>query len=467
MAVDFPGRPDEERSMPSARLPPTAATTVRPRPLPALPSWPIRALFVAFPLWWVLGLGNLIWPVLAVPMALALMLRGRVRAPRGFGVWLLFLFWMFVSALAINDIRIVGWAFRAMLYVAVTVLFLYVYNSSRRSLPVRTIAVIMATYWVVVVLGGYLGVLMPQGGFSTPVERLLPGSLETPYVRELVHPTFAQVSGVEQGYPPRTQAPFTYTNEWAANFAMLMPFVFIALAQVRRGGFRLLLLLMLPLSLVPVFLSLNRGLLVSLAVGLVYAAVRSTLHGRVRALLVVILVAVTAVAVAPALPKRPEQAQGESNETRLTLYAETVQRIGASPLIGFGAPRPSEDSTNPSAGTQGQLWMVLFSHGVPGLIFFLGWYLWAVWRSRATPSRTRLWTHVTLLIGTLVLPIYGMLSSGLAVFMVAAAVSWRELDAESPREAGTAEASTGGSLSAPPWQALPAMRDRGEGVHPA
>jgi polysaccharide biosynthesis protein PslJ len=413
-----------------------------------------------------IGLGNLIWPVLAVPMALALMIRGRVRAPRGFGVWLLFLFWMCVSALAINDIRIVGWAFRASLYVAATVLFLYVYNSSRRSLPVRTIAVIMAAYWVVVVLGGYLGVLVPQGGFSTPVEKLVPGGLDTPYIRELVHPTFAQVSGYGEGYPPRTQAPFTYTNEWAANFAMLLPFVFIALAQLRRGGFRLLLLLMLPLSLVPMFLSLNRGLLASLAVGLVYAAVRSTMHGRVRALLVVVLLAVIAVAVAPALPKRPEQAQGESNETRLTLYAETVRRVGASPLIGFGAPRPSEDSTNPSAGTQGQLWMVLFSHGFPGLVFFLGWYLWAVWRSRTTPSRVRLWTHVTLLIGTMVLPIYGMLSSGLTVFMVAAAVSWRELDAESPREAGTAEASTGGSLSAPPWQPLPAMRER-RGVHPA
>jgi polysaccharide biosynthesis protein PslJ len=451
---------------PAGRLRATAVT-VRSRPPPVLPSWPFRVLFVAFPLWWVLGLANLIWLFLAVPMALALVIRGRVRAPKGFGIWLLFLFWMLVSALAINDVRIVGWAFRAMLYLAVTVLFLYVYNVPRRILPVRTIAATMAAYWVVVVLGGYLGVLVPHGGFSTPVERLLPDSLTYPYVQELVHPRFAQVggqvSGAEEGFPPRTQAPFTYSNEWAANFAMLVPFVFIALAQLRRAGFRLLLLLLLPLSLVPAFLSLNRGLLLSLAIGLSYAAVRSTLHGRVRALAAVVLVAGIVVAVAPALPKRAEQSVGESNQTRLTLYAETIQRVAASPLLGYGAPRPSEDPSNPSAGTQGQLWMVLFSHGVPGLVLYLGWYLWAVWRSRATPSRTRLWTHVTMVVGTMLLPIYGMLPSGLAVFMVAAAVSWRELDAEAAPAIRTPGAVTAG----PPAPAAAPAREREGGARPA
>jgi hypothetical protein len=458
---------------PAGRLQATAAT-VRSRPSPALPSWPFRVLFVAFPLWWVLGLANLIWLVLAVPMALALMVRGRVRAPRGFGIWLLFLFWMLVSGLAINDVRIVGWAFRAMLYLAVTVLFLYVYNVPRRILPVRTIAATMAAYWVVVVLGGYLGVLVPQGGFGTPVERLLPDSLALPYVRDLVHPKFAQVSGQvsgeasgEEGFPPRTQAPFTYSNEWAANFAMLVPFVFIALAQLRRSGFRLLLLLLLPLSLVPAFLSLNRGLLLSLAIGLSYAAVRSTLHGRVRALAAVVLVAGIVVAVTPALPKRAEQSVGESNQTRLELYAETVKRVAASPLLGYGAPRPSEDPSNPSAGTQGQLWMVLFSHGLPGLVLYLGWYLWAVWRSRATPSRTRLWTHVTMVVGTLLLPVYGMLPSGLAVFMVAAAVSFRELDAEPAPAVRTAGAATAALGPGPPTPAAAPAREREGGARPA
>ena len=439
-----------------------------PGRLPALPSWPVLALFVAFPLWWVLGLGNLIWAVLAVPMALALIVRGRVRAPRGFGVWLLFLFWMVVSALAINDIRIVGWAFRAVLYLAVTVLFLYVYNAPRQSLPLRTVAVAMAAYWVVVVLGGYLGVLVPNGGFSTPVERLLPGSLAVPYVRELVHPTFAQVSGAaELGYPPRTQAPFTYTNEWAANFAMLVPFVFIALATLRRGWFRVLLVVLLPLSLVPAFLSLNRGLLLSLALALSYAAVRSTLRGRVRALAGVVLVAGIVLAIAPALPKRAEQSEGESNQTRLTLYAETVRRVGDSPLIGFGAPRPSEDPSNPSAGTQGQLWMVLFSHGVPGLAFFLGWYLWVLWRSRSTPSRARLWAHVTLLTGTVLLPVYGMLPSGLAVFMVAAALSMREADAPPVVAVGGARTRVALAASGPPRRAVVPVGERAGGTRPA
>ena len=60
--------------------------------------WPLLALFGAFPIWWALGLSSLIWVLAAVPMLVRLLARGRVRVPKGFGLWLAFLFWMLLSA---------------------------------------------------------------------------------------------------------------------------------------------------------------------------------------------------------------------------------------------------------------------------------------------------------------------------------------------------------------------------------
>jgi O-antigen ligase len=417
----------------------TAPAGVRVRRTSALPSWPVVALFVAFPLWWALGLSSFICPILATPMALALAIRGRIHVPRGFGIWLLFILWMTASVFKVDDTnRLIGWAFRAVVYLSVTVLFLYVYNTPRQSLPVRRVALAMAAFWVAVVAGGYLGILFPEGGFSTVAENLMPGGLlANSYVRDLVHVDFAQRADPTRGLATRPQAPFVYTNVWGSNFALLLPFVFIALPRLRRRLPQLLLLLVLVASLVPAFLSLNRGLWLSLGVGLVYAAMRYALRGRVRAVAALLLLLGMALSLAVALPVQQllRESKNETTSTRLALYQETVRKAQASPLLGYGAPRPSEDisGSTPSVGTQGQLWMVLFSHGFPGLAFFLGWYVWVLWRSARVMTGAQLWLHVVVLIAIVQLPYYGMLPTGLPVFMVAAAVVMRELLEPDPR----------------------------------
>ena len=66
-----------------------------------LPAWPIVGMLACYPLWWALGLGVLIFPILAVPM-MYLLARGRtlgrpVRLPPGFAWWALFLVVVVVS----------------------------------------------------------------------------------------------------------------------------------------------------------------------------------------------------------------------------------------------------------------------------------------------------------------------------------------------------------------------------------
>ena len=46
----------------------------------ALPAWPVAGILLLYPLWWALGLGVLIFPLMAAPM-LFLLIRRRGLAP--------------------------------------------------------------------------------------------------------------------------------------------------------------------------------------------------------------------------------------------------------------------------------------------------------------------------------------------------------------------------------------------------
>ncbi|MEO3752182.1 O-antigen ligase family protein [Streptomyces sp. B6B3] len=413
--------------------PPTLLTTTRAEARP-LPRWPMYALFVVFPLWWLLGLGDMIWPLFAVPMLVLLLRHGELRAPKGFGLWLLFLVWMFVSVVEIDTGgRMIGFFYRALIYLAATVIFLYVYNGTERDLPARRVALVLTAYWVAVVAGGYLGVFFPHGSISTPMAQLVPEGLRAnELVSHMVTPRFAQ--GDPDGFyqnEPRPSAPFAYTNGWGHNYAELVPFVLVALGYLRRGPLFWVVLGLLPLSLVPAYLTVNRGMFIALGLGLAYAALRMALRGNAKGLLGLGGLVTVALGISLAVGVRDRVSarvgNSQTNETRLAVYQEAYERTLDSPLFGYGAPRPSILGEGvPAVGTQGQFWNVLFSHGFLGAALFLGWFVWLSWRTLRAPSTLALWMHVVVVMTTVMMFYYGLMDSGLVIAMTAGAIALRE-----------------------------------------
>jgi len=405
------------------------------------PAWPLLALYVLFPVWWVLGLGELIWPLLALPMLFALLVRRRVSIPRGFGLWVAFLGWMLISGLELDSPeRAVGFAYRAVIYLSATVILLYVFNTTEDELPSRRIVNVFAYFWLLVVVGGFLAILFPEVSFSTPVEAILPrGLVANGLVYEMVHPGFAQVHDF-LGYPvPRPAAPFVYTNDWGSTFGILLPFVIVSFVRSRSDLWRLVLVVAGIASLVPLVVSLDRGLWLSAGVGLVYALLRLGAAGRGRVFGAVALLVPVTVAILWFSPLHQlisdRFAHPHSNTRRLELYQESVDSVSQSPLLGFGAPRPSDlSSTAPAVGTQGQFWLVLFSHGVPGLLLFQAWFVLVWWRARGTDPPDAFLAHLVLLIAFVQMPFYGWLPVQLILLMVASSVGLRALDARA-REA--------------------------------
>jgi hypothetical protein len=401
-----------------------------------LPAWPVYVLLVGFPVWWALGLSAFAPALSAVPMVVLLSVRGRVEVPRSFALWGGFLVFATTAVVMIDGpLRVIGFGVRWLNYLGATVLFLYVYNCSHRSLPRRSALLAVAFFFAFVVVGGYLGLLLPDARLRTPMQSLLPAVLlDNDYVRALVSPALAEVQrpyGSPRSFT-RPSAPFAYTNGWGCNTALLVPFTIAALTQVRSALRRTALVLVLAAAAVPAAGTLNRGLYIALLAGFAYATFRLALRRRIVAVTSLALgfgvVAVVAVVSGLTGSLTERLYYSTTNLGRSTIYREALDGALESPLLGHGAPRPSA-LLDISIGTQGQVWNIMFSYGFPALVLFVGWFLAALWSTRRPRDDAGLWLHVVLAVVLLTIVYYGYDGPQLSVAMLAAALGMRPHEA--------------------------------------
>jgi polysaccharide biosynthesis protein PslJ len=413
-----------------------AATTHRLREArPAVTAWPLYLMLAGFPIWWALGAAYFVWPLLTFPLLLSLMLRRHVIVPHRFGIWLLFLAWIVLSAARLDESSgYVAFLWRLAMYVSATILFLYVLNLPRRHVSDRHVIVPVLLFWVAVVIGGFLGVFLPNVSFSTPVEAAFPARLlSDQFIRYMVHPGFSEVMTF-LGYPVgRPKTFFAYSNQWGAAIAVLTPVALASLAIVRTHLARRAIQALLVLSIVPIVTSLNRGLWLALGAGLAYAVFRLTREGNFRSLGVGVLSAAIGLMLVFSTPlgtlvsDRLSQ-ESPSTETRRSVYEDAVTEVSASPVLGWGSPRASaSDPDRPPTGTQGQFFQVLYSQGIPGAIFFVSWFAYVVARSSRPRSPHQFWLHISAVVFLILLPYYNSMPTTLHVTMIVAALIWREI----------------------------------------
>lgn len=429
--------------------------------LPA--AWPVYGIFGGLYVWWLLGVSGFIQAIFAVPLLIALVARGgSLRAPKRFWIWLLFIFWMIVTGLQLRDFtKIVAFGWRGSIYVASTVLFLWLFNTPREALPASTIVKVMAVFWVMVVVGGIVGSLIPNISFTTPAEAILPRAFtQNDLVKVMVHPSTSSDRAFTGTGIYRPKVPFFFTNMWGSVFAMSLPFAIAALSVVRTPLWRRLLMVTLVGSIVPLVFSFDRGAWLSVGVGVAYGLFRLVSGPRARAarILVLGLVAVGAIVMISPLGNLIifRLQHGYGDEKRQLLYSESVQSVLDSPIFGYGStiPLPGRPQS-PSVGTHGQLWLVSVSNGIPGAILFFGWLLYAFFRTWRYPpplsdrdGNSRFWAHVVIGITLVQAFYYEWIPWGLPIVMVAAALAWREIVVDPPpretrRALGAAPAMTG------------------------
>jgi polysaccharide biosynthesis protein PslJ len=431
--------------------------------------WPLYLLFGGLFVWWILGLSGFVQAIFALPLLFTLLIRGRVRIPKGFVLWFLFLGLMLISATQLHDLpNLESWLWRATIYLGATVMFLFVFNTPREQLPAKKLVNLLAAFWVLAVVGGILGMVFPNHSFNSLMEALLPQRLlANAFVKALVIPSTTGGNTFAGTHIFRVKAPFIYTNQWGSAFALSLPFAFAVITQTRNKATRNIFIALLILSILPLVFSLDRGSWISAGLGSIYGVFRlSSGRGRTarmakaaRSLLVAGVLVLGLVLLSPLgslILLRANNGYGDQH--RQLLYSSSLTLAARSPIFGFGAPvslsvlNPSAPP-GPSIGTHGTLWTLMISNGIPAIVFFLTWFLYAFWKTRrrlpSTGGRDAdayLWCHVVIFTAIVQFPYYELLPWGLPIVMIAAAMALRErapltpLNPVSPVRPGTSTA---------------------------
>lgn len=419
-------------------------------------AWPLWALLVLYPLWWALGLGSFIYQIVAVPMALYLLRRRSIRVPPGFGIWLFFLVWTLAGIVLIKVnppgtygdsgiFRYLAVALRLSWYLSVTVILLYIGNLTEKQLPRLTLVRWLSIMFLVTVAGGFLGMLMPKFGFTSPVEALLPGKLaNNNYVQSLVHPNAAQTQYVLGYESPRPAAPFGYTNTWGNNLSTLMVWFVVGWWVYGGPKRRLATTVLLGLALVPTIYSLNRGMWIGMAFAALFIALRLALRGRlwvVGGLSLALAATAIALAFSPLQTILTERLNnGHSNRIRQFTTEQSLEVSRFSPFIGLGTTRNAEGSAksitrgktescqrcgNPTLGSNGQIWLVLISNGYVGVVLYCGFFAYGAFRYRRDVTPIGMAGVLILLMSLLYNFYYNALVAPLGFTMIAYALLWR------------------------------------------
>lgn len=393
--------------------------------------WPIYALLLLYPVWWVLGLSVVAWFVFAVPAAVWLWSRPSISAPPGFGVWAVFVAWVLLSATQLarfDDLR--SFAVRAAIYVAGGIYFLFVYNlPPGHSARIRNAIVFFFSFAIV---AGLLAIVLPFSDFVTPFERVLPqsiGSIE--FVRQLVHGQLAQVH-VFLGFPVnRPAAPFAFTNEWGSAVGILAPFAVYGITRVRRGVARRAAIAIGVLGLIPIVYSLNRGLWLSLAAAAAYVAVRLAIHGRARPLINVVgagLVLTVLVLTTPLGSLAANRLDaGHSDSRRVNLVGDSFRTTLESPILGHRGPVIDVEAPNRAPiGTHGQVYLLGVSHGIPGALLYAAALVVILVRSRrGGPASVAFWANASVFVALIQMAFYSHLPVQIQLVLILGAVAMR------------------------------------------
>jgi O-antigen ligase len=173
--------------------------------------------------------------------------------------------------------------------------------------------------------------------------------------------------------------------------------------------------------------TLNRGMMIGLGVAFMFAGARLAARGNMRAIGAMLAAGAIAAGLWFTLPVEEGLATrtAASTESRAALYTPSWRAATESPFFGYGVTVDSPDPDTPKVGTQGQLWMVLVSHGLVAVFCFFSFFIVTLVRSLNRRDAVGLACSTTLLVGTLELSFYGAVPYGLPILMTVAALAVR------------------------------------------
>jgi hypothetical protein len=423
--------------MPSRVLPPAGSgrSEIRVgRRSPLLDAaWPLALMTFWMPVAYFLGFSAATWIIPAAAFGIPLVMRRSLRVPGMIVPFALFVAWIPISVLELDAFgSLPVWIYRYLIWVSTLAVFVWLCNTSTRKVPTARIVDMLAALWIVLIGFGFLAIIMPTLAVPSPLQMALPAGLrDQGFIYDLTVIRFAELQVFATGSVPRPAAPLPATNGWGSTVGLLLPFFILSWLNAPRVERRTLGWVICALGVIPIAVSTNRGLWLSIFVALFYFALRQMIRGDARPMLAVGMlgaVALTLVLFTPlsnVVSARLDNSEA-SNDTRSTVYSEAYEGALESPLIGNAAPKSQEvGSFDPPVGTHGLIWYVMYCHGFAALALIVVALFTLFFATLLARTPTALWAHISILVCITQIPYYGLLPQFVLVG-IAAGICWRE-----------------------------------------
>jgi hypothetical protein len=426
------------------------------------PAWPLSAMLIGWPVWWILGFSAFAPVVFAIPMARTMYLwhakrTRKILLPPGFALWGLFLVVSVIAAASLGQSapdtvasstsnRLVSWGLRILVYLGCTVILLFAGNLTEQELPRRRLAWMLGLVGIYTVVGGFAGTLLPNVQLTSPLAYLVPASIQQAdgQIQLMLHPSTSQVMNFLGYAEGRPSAPFAYTNMWGNSLAILLPWLLVAWWSYGNRRQRKFTAVVFAAAIVPVVYCLDRGLWVGIGLSVLYLAVRFAARGKIAMLGVIAgtLALAAAVIVFSPLGSLISQrlAHGRSNTGRTNSSLIAIEDGLSSPFIGYGDTRHQAGSEASIAvgrtsncskcgyttiGGNGQLQLMLISSGILGAGLYCGFFAYGFWRYRRDKTPYGLAGLQVILVGFWFMFVYVAEGPPLAFAMLAYVLLWK------------------------------------------
>ena len=380
--------------------------------------WPLAALCVGMPIWFFLGVAAFVWSIPGLIWGLAMLAHPeRWKVPHGGAFLAGAVVWIALSGIQVEGGQdLLLFVYRLTLFVSTFAVFMFVANAPVHRLQSEAVSDWMAALFLAIIGLGWLGLILGRTNFESPLQMLLPDAIsESSFVDGVSRLRFAEVQSFAGAFGfdvPRPSAPFAFTNGWGSSVGLVAPYFAASWLRSPVAFRKRVAIPLAAISFVPIIVSMNRGLWLSLLVIVGLIAGRKARAGdwrMARNVLVMLTAAVVLIAVTPlgtfVAGKFDESEQ--SNESREGIYEAAVNGALESPMLGHGTPGKRADG--PPIGSHGLVWWLMYCHGFVALGLFMGWMGRVVWAGRKIRTEPELWAYISMVVFCVQFPIYGLL----------------------------------------------------------
>lgn len=393
---------------------PTLPADRRTRSQPVLlwlqtaPLTDLRWFLYLIPLWWMLGVEQLVWPIfLLVPLIKIIQARrGRVHVPapaRWLGLFLIV--YLLSGASIVETTRLITFGRNFAPYLAAFFLILILANVRIEPRSARLVVDAAIGVMIAAALVGLLGILdLAQPQFQSGLGYFLPGFIRnTNYGARIAVKGIGGISwfsGIGDYY--RVRSIFMYSTLYASALAAITPMILFRLRHsTSRWGRSLLLLGLLAVLTNLLFTTARTAILALVAGGFYFWLWVPPNPRRIKWVaglgivsLILLLLYFAAAGNLYILTDPITEgtgallaARGGSTNSRIFVYQQTLLGWLQRPFLGWGTERDIPGFPLP-AGSHSHYLGILYKQGLIGLILFLGMGI-ALWRQTAPQRAAR------------------------------------------------------------------------------